>query len=70
VPNQTAADVLEEWGDTLRLERHRRRLNQAKVAELSGLSTRTVSNVESGRGSLDAFLAIAHALEIKLLESA
>lgn len=70
MPNQTAADVLEEWGDTLRLERHRLRFNQAKVAELSGLSTRHVSNVESGKGSLDAFLAVANALNVTLIEQA
>lgn len=66
VPNQTAADVQEEWGETLRLERHRHRLSQAKVAELAGLSTRHVSNVESGKASLDAFLAVANVLEVKL----
>lgn len=67
MPNQTTVDVLEEWGDILRLERHRRRLSQAKVAELSGLSTRTVSKIESGRGNLDTFLSIANALEVPLL---
>lgn len=67
MPNQTAAEVQERWGDQLRLERARRRLSQATVAGLANTTAATVSRAESGIGSLDMFLAIAAALEIDLL---
>lgn len=71
MPNQTTADsVREEWGNILRLERHRRRLNQAKVAELAGLAGPTIAKLEAGRGSLDTFLKVAEALDVDLLGEA
>jgi transcriptional regulator with XRE-family HTH domain len=48
------------------LERHRRRLSQAEVADLAGVATRVVSKVEAGRGSANSVIAIAKALDVDL----
>jgi transcriptional regulator with XRE-family HTH domain len=68
VPNQTESDeeVRPHWADALRLERHRRRLSQADVAEQAGVATRVVSKVEAGRGSAASVIAIAKALDVDL----
>ncbi|HMG44618.1 MAG TPA: helix-turn-helix transcriptional regulator [Acidimicrobiales bacterium] len=67
MPNQTAAEVQEKWAEKLRMERARRDLNQATVAEMAKVTAATISRAESGIGSLDTFLAIAAALGINLL---
>lgn len=59
--------ALKAWGDALYLERHRRRLTQAQVAEMAGVDQSTVSKLESGGGGLvDSFVAVARALEVEL----
>lgn len=67
VPVETAYDVRKRWGDELRLERCRQRLNQSDIAQRAGVAGPTVSKVENGRGSLDAFLKVAKALKVELL---
>ena len=70
MPDTAATGALKEWairsGDTLRMERHRRRLSQAQVAEKAGVDQTTVSKVESGGGLIDSFVAIARALNVGL----
>lgn len=66
MPAQTADDLRKTWGDDLYMERSRRRLSQQEVADLAGLSRRTIGNVEDGSGSLDAFVKVAKALDIAL----
>lgn len=67
MPDRSTADeVREAWGKALRAERKRRRLWQSEVADMAKLSQGTVSDVESGQGSLDSFLAIAGVLDAEL----
>lgn len=54
------------WADTIRLERHRRRLKQDDVAHISRLDQGTVSRAESGIGSDQTYRAIARALGVEL----
>lgn len=65
--NWTATDLRKEWGDTLRLERLRRRLSQEDVARQLGIHSSAVSRVENGRGSLDLFLSVAQTLDTDLV---
>jgi transcriptional regulator with XRE-family HTH domain len=66
MPEPTAAEVRQAWGDALRLERYRRRLTQADVAAMAEVATPTITKAESGRGSLDCFLTIARVLDVEL----
>lgn len=59
-------DIRAVWGEELRLERVTRRLNQADVAEMSGLDQTTISYLERGKGSVESFDAAAKALGISL----
>jgi len=57
--------VRRELGMRVRKIRKSRRLNQAQVAELAGLSRPTVSTFERGNDvSLDSFLSILRALDL------
>lgn len=67
--NRTAADLRQEWGETLRLERVSRRLSQEHVGRQAGIYAQTVSRMENGRGSLDIFLKVSRVLDVNLLES-
>lgn len=60
------AAVRHRWGDTLRLERHRRRLTQGDVARLADVSQKVVWAVENGQGSLQSFLTVARTLDVDL----
>lgn len=55
------------WAEAIRLERARKRLNQADVARLAEVDQTTVSKAEAGRGSLEMFLAIGKALGLDLV---
>lgn len=57
------------WADFVRLERHRRRMQQAEVAERAGLDQTTVSKAEAGRARDETYKAIADALGIALPEA-
>lgn len=59
-------DIRVIWGKELRLERRQRDLNQADVAEMSGLDQTTISYLEQGKGSIQSFEAAARALGIAL----
>lgn len=57
--------VRSELGERVRMVRKSRRLNQAQLAELSGLSRPTISTFERGNDvSLDTFLSILRALDL------
>ncbi|MEV0058593.1 helix-turn-helix domain-containing protein [Nocardia sp. NPDC050718] len=61
-------DALEEIGARIRIERRRHRLTQEQLAELAGASTRTVRDVEHGRGSpsIATVAAVAAAVGLTL----
>lgn len=59
-------DIRAVWAEELRAERARRRLDQAAVAEMSGLDQTTISYLEHGKGSVNSFDAAARALGISL----
>jgi transcriptional regulator with XRE-family HTH domain len=58
------APPLADLSEAVRLERLRRRLKQADVAELAGITQPAVSDVENGKASADRVRAVADALGI------
>lgn len=55
-------------GGRIREQRHLRNLTQQELAERAGLTTAFLSYLENGsrKGSLDAYLALAAALDLEL----
>jgi transcriptional regulator with XRE-family HTH domain len=66
--SQRPAEVVRKaWAQTLYVERHRQRRTQVDVSEDAGVHQTTVADVERGRGSLEAFFAVANALGVTLV---
>lgn len=63
-------DLRSVWADAIRVERVRRRLRQADVAEMANLDQATVSNAEFGRALVQTYEAIARALGLDLVSGA
>jgi transcriptional regulator with XRE-family HTH domain len=55
-----------EWGRQLRDERKDRGLTQTEVAELVGVPQDAVSRAETGRGGIELYERLAHALDVEL----
>jgi XRE family aerobic/anaerobic benzoate catabolism transcriptional regulator len=68
--DQESKDTLAEIGSRIRAWRARRGMTRKALAGDSGLSERFLADVESGKGnaSVNSLAAIAHALNISLLE--
>ncbi len=56
------------WGNRLANARLAAGLNQAAVAQLTGLEQQTVSRAERGLGRMETFVDIANVLDITLFE--
>jgi len=67
MPPTTAADIRKEWAAAIATKREADRRTQADVAAAAGVDQKTISNVERGIGSLDAFASIANELGVALL---
>jgi HTH-type transcriptional regulator/antitoxin HipB len=67
VPN-TTTEVQRAWGEVIRLERHRQRLNQTEVAKRAGTDQKVVSKVENGAATLDTTVRIAAALGLTVTD--
>ncbi|HGJ5877241.1 MAG TPA: helix-turn-helix transcriptional regulator [Arsenophonus sp.] len=61
---KSAAAITAELGERLKQARLNRDLTQAEVAELAGLSRKTVLNAEKGKAQLEIFVAIMAALNL------
>ncbi|MGW5435605.1 helix-turn-helix domain-containing protein [Nocardia asteroides] len=61
-------DAPAEIGARIRLERRRHRLTQEQLSELAGISTRTIRDIEHGRGStgIATVAAVAAAVGLTL----
>ncbi|MFD4433765.1 helix-turn-helix transcriptional regulator [Nocardia sp. NPDC058497] len=61
--------MLKEIGAGIRAERRRHQLTQEQLAEIAGTSTRTIRDIEHGRGStsIGTVAAVASALGITLV---
>ncbi|MFD3704749.1 helix-turn-helix domain-containing protein [Nocardia sp. NPDC058658] len=64
-------DVLKDIGAKIRAERRRHHLTQEQLAEVADTSTRTVRDIEQGRGStsIGTVTAVAGALGLTLTVS-
>ncbi|MFD3509521.1 helix-turn-helix domain-containing protein [Nocardia sp. NPDC058666] len=62
-------DVLKDIGAKVRAERRRHRLTQEQLAEVADTSTRTVRDIEHGRGStsIATVAAVADVLGLTLI---
>ncbi|WP_208115421.1 helix-turn-helix domain-containing protein [Nocardia ignorata] len=60
--------TLEDIGGKIRAERRRHRLTQEELAEIAATSTRTVRDIEHGRGStsIGTVAAVADAVGLTL----
>ena len=61
---KSAAAIAAELGERLKQARLNQDLTQAEVAELAGLSRKTVLNTEKGNAQLEIFVAIMAALNL------
>lgn len=78
-PSEKTAEISRRFGEFVRKERLRLELSQEKLAELSGLSTNHIQNLENNRNNsseggtanptLDTIFAIESALGLELGES-
>src|SRR5699024_2902973 len=70
---RTAADVLVDSGRWLRDSRLHRGLRQRELADLTGVSTSTISRIELGQGGsvpMATWLRLADAVEVDLVRRA
>jgi transcriptional regulator with XRE-family HTH domain len=64
----TADDIKARWGEQLqRARRDEAHLTQLQLAVRLGWDPQTVSRIERGMGSLDAFVTAANALGVELV---
>lgn len=61
---KSAAAIAEELGERLKQARLNQNKTQAEVAELVGVSRKTILNAEKGKAQLDVFVAILQALDL------
>ncbi|WP_225815273.1 helix-turn-helix transcriptional regulator [Photorhabdus antumapuensis] len=61
---RTVSAIAEELGERLKQARLNNDLTQAEVAELSGVTRKTVLNAEKGKVQLEIFVAIMAALNL------
>ena len=62
-----SAEALRRMGETLAERRRNRGLSQGQLAELAGVTVRTISRAETGQGSFDTCCLLAQVLEFNLL---
>lgn len=61
---KSAAAIAEELGGRLKQARLNNDITQADVAELAGITRKSVLNAEKGKAQLDVFVAIMVALDL------
>ncbi|MCH7672091.1 MAG: helix-turn-helix transcriptional regulator [Proteobacteria bacterium] len=62
--NRSPAAIANELGDRLKQARLNNNLTQVEVAELAGVTRKTVLNAEKGKVQIEAFIAIMSALNL------
>jgi len=69
MPPTTAADIRQVWAAAISAKRGADRRTQVDLAAAAGVDQKTISNLERGIGSLEAFAKVAAELGIELLEA-
>jgi Predicted transcriptional regulators len=64
VTEKSASAIAEELGERLKQARLNHDLTQAEVAEIVGVTRKTILNAEKGKVPLDIFVAIMVALDL------
>lgn len=61
-------EIIRQVADTIRLERHRKKLSQDKLAEQAGISTKYLNSIENGKAnpSIVVVVSICKVLELDL----
>ncbi len=62
--SKSAGAIAEELGERLKQARLNQNKTQTEVAEIVGVSRKTIINAEKGKAQLDVFVAILQALEL------
>ncbi len=61
---QSPAAIAEDLGNRLKLARLNCNLTQSELAQIIGVTRKTVLNAEKGKASLDIFVAILQAMDL------